>query len=235
VERTVSLRVKDSGGNDTVQSDFRYDLEWARHAEVSESFQDTAAARPAAGSAIAAQMTTKNDRLQFRDSGPGNGGEMRGAFSHIYGRFFARGLLEWHFGVENLLPITGPNPMSTRIGVTTSMKPGKTGNMPDWLGTHAVEYVLGEAKGSYKGSAKSWLTMTPPHKCVEASLEQINNCQLVDSTGTVITSDRWAVANLWATDENKRPPVMIAWDPPGDGHKVPEDQWPQHEKEMRLR
>jgi len=93
--------------------------------------------------------------------------------------------------------------------------------MPDWLGTHAVEYVLGEAKDSYKGSAKSWLTMTPPHKCVEASLEQINNCQLVDSTGTVITSDRWAVANLWATDENKRPPVMIAWDPPGDGHKFP--------------
>ena len=160
----------------------------------------------------------------------GESAEMRRVFSGLYGRYFARALLASELGVADFIPLNRDD-TSIPDGVTVTRI--DSGDIPDWIAwdPRAGGYVLGEAKGRLTGNEQRFLNGTP--SCIDAGKEQFQRVEARDSTGRTIATRNWVAANLWSTDERRRPPVSLLWDPPNHGHSLTDDEVPSHARAIR--
>ena len=155
--------------------------------------------------------------------------EMRRVYSGLYGRYFARALLASELGITDFISLDGDIVMQNGIKVTRTDR----GDIPDWIAwdSRAGAYILGEAKGRLAGSEQGFLNGTP--SCVHAGKAQFDRVAVRDSDGRTIATRNWVAANLWATDERRRGPVSLLWDPPDDGDSLLDDELPRHADAIR--
>lgn len=171
--------------------------------------------------------------LIWRNNGPGNGRELRRAYSNILGRFFARAYLETYEGVLHLVPIEGNRMTLCHDRFHVRRRPGDRGDMPDWIGWTSAGFVIAEAKGSHE--KPNWKTKVWPAP-IERALTQVARAEIIDSyrarhrrTLRIRRRDLrvpfkgWAVASRWATEFDADQPDLIAVDPPGDGVPLNDD------------
>lgn len=137
--------------------------------------------------------------------------ELRRAYSGLYGRFFARALLEHHLGLSSFISLK-----RNGISIPGSAMVVRThrGDIPDWIAwdERNLRFVLGEAKGSLTGT--DFLAGGGP-KCIEAGKQQFERVE-THVSGRVVEPGRWVAATRWATDERNGYPITVLWDPPVD-------------------
>ena len=155
--------------------------------------------------------------------------EMRRVYSGLYGRYFARALLGSELGITDFISLDGDIVMQNGTTVTRAAR----GDIPDWIAwdSRAQAYVLAEAKGRLAGSEHGFLHGTP--SCVHAGKAQFERVAVRDSGGRTIATRNWVAANLWSTDERRREPVSLLWDPPDDGDSLVDDEVPRHAVAIR--
>lgn len=154
--------------------------------------------------------------------------EMRRAYSALYGRFFARGMLQSTLALRDFVPL---HTQSTQAGAVTVERLVK-GDIPDWIAWDPIAgtYVLCEAKGSLTGSTTNFQTATP--NCVVNGKDQFDRVEVLDSTGQAIAVRGWVGASLWATDHRSRKPVFLAYDPDGQGRELSRDERGRHARAL---
>lgn len=155
--------------------------------------------------------------------------EMRRAYSALYGRFFARGMLQHVQGITNFTPL---HTDTTAVGRIT-VKRVETGDIPDWIAWDPIArvHVLGEAKGNLTGSETQFRTGQP--NCITNGKDQFDRVDVVNSAGAPIWTDGWVGASLWATDNRDRNPVFVAWDPAQTGQRLDGQEAEAEAQEMR--
>ena len=124
---------------------------------------------------IRALLTTRNSGpLVWRQNGPGVGGEMKNAWSGIFGRFFARAFLERQ-GYSRFYPIPrNPSWVTGSLLVQRSA----VGDLADWICAKSVtdanqgNVVIAEAKGRHREGTLTLLKLPRP---LEKALTQIRN------------------------------------------------------------
>ena len=156
--------------------------------------------------------------------------EMRQVYSAMYGRYFCRALLASRFGITDFVPLRG-NTTPIDNGVTVSRI--LNGDIPDWFAWDPVNncYVLAEAKGRLTGNIGNFLTQMPT--CIRSGKAQFSRVEVRNSRDQKIRTRNWVVANLWSTDERKREPVSLLWDPDGDGDDLSDDEIPSNANAIR--
>lgn len=155
--------------------------------------------------------------------------EMRRAYSALYGRFFARGMLQHVHGVTNFTPL---HTNVTNVGGVTVARI-EDGDIPDWIAWDpaARVHVLGEAKGNLTGSEQAFRTGTP--SCITNGKDQFERVAVINSAGAQLWVDGWVGASLWATDKRDRKPVFVAWDPLRAGLRLEGQAAEMEAREMR--
>lgn len=137
--------------------------------------------------------------------------ELRRAYSGLYGRFFARALLQQHLGFTSFLSLK-------RHGLTVrgsvDVRRSGTGDIPDWLAWCPTRqrHLLAEAKGSLTG--KDFLGTGVP-SCVTEGKKQFGRVQVFAGSKQVRPL-QWVAATRWVTDARAEEPVTVLWDPPVD-------------------
>ncbi|MBJ7411240.1 MAG: hypothetical protein JHD15_12865 [Phenylobacterium sp.] len=219
-------QVKPSSGVDRLQRR-ALNLWWIARAAAEETAQ---------GQAMASTFLTlfsghlsQTDRrwLRWRDDMAASA-EMRRAYSALYGRFFARGMLQGTLALRDFVPL---HTQSTQAGAVTVERVVK-GDIPDWIAWDPIAgaYVLCEAKGNLTGSTPNFRTATP--NCVTNGKDQFDRVKVLDSTGQAISVRGWVGASLWATDRRARNPVFLAYDPDGQGRDLTPDERGRHARAL---
>lgn len=157
--------------------------------------------------------------------------EMRRAYSALYGRFFARGMLQSTLALRDFVPL---HTQSTPAGAVTVERLVK-GDIPDWIAWDPIAgaYVLCEAKGNLTGTTSNFRTATP--NCVVNGKDQFDRVEVLDSTGQAVAARGWVGASLWATDQRSRNPVFLAYDPDGQGRDLTPDERGRHARALHAR
>ena len=160
----------------------------------------------------------------------GENGEMRRAYSGLYGRYFARALLAAELDITDFIPL---NRNTTRIPGGVEVTRVNRNDIPDWIAwdRQARCHVLCEAKGRLSESKGKFWTGKPA--CINAGKAQFERVEVTDSRGQRLATRDWIVANLWSTDKNKRRPISLLWDPPGDGISLTDEETRRHAAAMR--
>lgn len=231
--RRIHLRHVDPSSATDNTSLHPFDLQWAALGAAQETLQSSIIERSWLDLFANSLSSTDPAWLRWADGALGAGTEIRRAYSGLFGRFFARGLLERMHGVVSMMPIRSQGP--TDLGNGTTVERCKKGDMPDWIGWSPTlgRYVLGEAKGRLTGNHAAWIANTP--NCVTTGLGQFGRCRVM-SGGSKLRTKNWLVASLWATDvDPNNQPVMIAWDPDEEGQDVSSDQQSLHEQQIGRR
>jgi hypothetical protein len=154
--------------------------------------------------------------------------ELRRAYSGLYGRFFARALLQQHLGFTSFLSLR-------RHGLTVrgsvDVRRSALGDIPDWLGWCPARqrHVLAEAKGSLTGG--DFLGAGEP-SCVREGKKQFGRVE-VFAGATQIRPLQWVAATRWATDVRPEEPVTILWDPPVDDVPFSPREAMRHQQAMQ--
>ena len=153
--------------------------------------------------------------------------EMRRAYSAIYGRFFARGLLTKKFGFENFVSLER-NRTVIKNGVSVCRI--KKGSIPDWIvwDPSNNSYAMVEAKGVLRGKGRNFLYERP--SCIEVGKKQFQRVRVKDRSNRLIRTRNWVAANLWSTDanSNSHKPVSLLWDPEGTGEDLSSGEIQEH-------
>lgn len=167
--------------------------------------------------------TTDGFWLRWRDD-LATSSEMRRAYSALYGRFFARALLQRTLAFRDFIPLETKLTRTAAVEVERIEK----GDIPDWIAWDPIAgaYVLCEAKGNLTGSITTFRTGTPA--CAIEGKSQFDRVEVRDLAGTVLAANGWVGASLWATDTRKRQPVFLAWDPEGSGQRIPPRERDRH-------
>jgi hypothetical protein len=231
--RTIHLRRVDPLNRINATSLHAFDLQWAALGAAQETLQSSIIERSWLNLFVSSLSTTDVTWLRWADGGLGAGTELRRAYSGLFGRFFARGLLENMLGVVSMIPLQSQGP--TDLGNETTVSRCKGGDMPDWVGWSPAlgRYVLAEAKGRLTGTHSAWMSKTP--NCITKGLRQFERCK-VTRQGAKLRTKNWLVASLWATDVNaNHQPVMVAWDPEEDGQDLGQDEQLMHQRELERR
>lgn len=203
-------------------------LWWIAAAASEETVQGTAMASAFLALFDGHLSTTDTTWLRWRDD-LATSAEMRRAYSALYGRFFARGMLQHVHGITNFTPL---HTNVTSVGAVTVARI-EDGDIPDWIGWDpaAQVHVLGEAKGNLTGSEGQFRTGTPG--CVMNGKDQFDRVAVVNSAGAQVWVDGWVGASLWATDQRDRRPVFVAWDPLRQGLRLDGQRADAEAREMR--
>ena len=156
--------------------------------------------------------------------------EMRRVYSAMYGRYFSRALLSSRFGITDFVPLRAN---ITQIVNGVSVSRILNGDLPDWIAWDPDLncYVLAEAKGRLTGNDWNFLTDMPT--CIGSGKAQFSRVEVRNSRDQKIRTRNWVVANLWSTDERKREPVSLLWDPNGDGEDLSGDEIPLNASAIR--
>lgn len=145
--------------------------------------------------------------------------ELRRAFSGLYGRFFARALLNHHLGFTCFCSLkrNGLNILDTIKVVRTS-----GGDIPDWIAwdERNSRPVLCEAKGSL--TARDFLSANIP-KCVATGKKQFYRVR-TSVLGETIYPAEWVAATRWATDVRNGNPITMLCDPPVEDEPLDEEK-----------
>ncbi|MCL4065393.1 hypothetical protein M3484_02235 [Pseudomonas sp. GX19020] len=174
--RWTRHRLNDGHGND-YQDLTPINLMWIASAAAEETLQGS----PLAGAWLnlfSAQLS-QDDPFWLRWSGDmAESAELRRAYSGLYGRFFARALLQQHLGFTSFLSL-GRNGL--QIPNSVNVKRIRKGDIPDWIAwcPSRNRHVLGEAKGTL--TAKDFLGQTIP-KCVQEGKKQFQRVRVLDGT-----------------------------------------------------
>ncbi len=229
VLRWLHLRqVKPSSGVDRRQRR-ALNLWWIARAAAEETAQGHAMAS-AFLTLFSGHLSQSDTRwLRWRDDMAASA-EMRRAYSALYGRFFARGMLQSTLALRDFVPL---HTQFTQAGAVTVERLVK-GDIPDWIAWDPIAgaYVLCEAKGNLTGSPSDFRTATP--KCVENGKDQFDRVEVKDSTGQAIAVRGWVGASLWATDQRPRNPVFLAYDPDGQGRDMTPDERGRHARALHV-
>ena len=227
--RYTNIRIVDPTNSlDTIE--YRpFSLWWVAHAAAEESIQGaplTSAWLRLFSAHLSESETTK---LRWRGDLAENA-EMRRVYSVMYGRYFSRALLASRFGITDFVPLR-QNTTPIVNGVTVSRI--LNGDLPDWIAWDPGFncYVLAEAKGRLTGNVWNFLTQMPT--CIRSGKAQFSRVEVRNSRDRKIRTRNWVVANLWSTDERKREPVSLLWDPDGDGEDLSDDEIPSNANAIR--
>lgn len=203
-------------------------LWWIAAAAAEETIQGTAMASAFLTLFDGHLSTTDTTWLRWRED-LATSAEMRRAYSALYGRFFARGMLQHVQGFTNFTPL---HTDQTSVGSITVARV-ETGDIPDWIAWDpaAQVHVLGEAKGNLTGSEGQFRTGTPG--CIMNGKDQFERVSVVNSAGAQLWVDGWVGASLWATDQRDRRPVFVAWDPLHKGLRLDGQQAEEEARKMR--
>ncbi len=173
--------------------------------------------------------SSEPDLLRWRGH-LGENSEMRRAYSGLYGRYFARAVLAAELGVTDFFPLN-TNTTSIPGGVTVTRV--RDGDIPDWIAwdRRAGCPVLCEAKGRLSERKGRFLNGKPD--CIDAGKAQFDRVEVTNSSGRRIASSDWIAANLWSTDRVRRSPVLLLWDPPGEGATLTREEAEGHAQALR--
>lgn len=201
---------------------------WIAAAASEETVQGTAIASAFLTLFDGHLSTTDTAWMRWRED-LATSAEMRRAYSALYGRFFARGMLQHMHGVTNFTPL---HTNTTSAGTVTVARI-EDGDIPDWIAWDpaARAHVLGEAKGNLTGSEVQFLTGAPG--CIRNGKDQFDRVAVINSAGAQVWVDGWVGASLWATDQRDRHPVFVAWDPVRQGLRLEGQQAEVEAHEMR--
>ena len=171
----------------------------------------------------------ETDWLQWKDD-LAVSAEMRRAYSAMYGRYFARGILTQKFGLENFVSLER-NGRAIENGVTVSRT--RKGDIPDWIAWDPFNnsYVLVEAKGILRGKDSIFLKGCP--SCIEAGKKQFQRVSVKDRNNRLVRTRNWVAANLWSTDDHPHSPVSLLWDPEGYGEDLSDGEIQEHRVAIR--
>lgn len=223
VMRWLHLRqVKPSSGVDRLQRR-ALNLWWIALAAAEETAQGQAMASSFL-TLFSGHLSQSDARwLRWRDDMAASA-EMRRAYSALYGRFFARGVLKSTLALRNFISL---HTQSTPAGAVTVNRL-VAGDIPDWIAWDPVAgtYVLCEAKGNLTGTTINFQTATP--KCVVNGKEQFERVEVLDALGNQVKTYGWVGASLWATDLRNRQPVFLAFDPEGEGRDLGDNERREH-------
>ena len=158
---------------------------------------------------------TSNSLLTWQGRGPGMGRELRRSYSNIHGRIFARSYLEKFEKVQGLLPIEG-NDFQFGHDAVVHLREDENGDMPDWIGWSATNYIVAEAKGTYDSrnwERAFWDGYAFP-QCLQKAQEQVARVQIdLYDYAIDVGFKGWAVASRWATEDNGLKPWLAAINP----------------------
>lgn len=224
-QRWVNHRLNDGNGGD-VQGPIPLNLMWVAAAAAEETFQGSPLARSWLG-LFSAQLSS-NDKYWLRWQGDlAESSELRRAYSGLYGRFFARALLQQHLGFTCFISLQRDG---LRVGSAVEVERICAGDIPDWIAwspTHQ-RHVLAEAKGSL--TAKDFLTAGTPN-CIKEGKTQFSRVRfLVD--GVEHHPLRWVAASRWATDLRPGEPATALWDPPVPDQSFTPEEADRHQTAM---
>ena len=222
--RYAFTRIVDPGvGTDLVESG-PFDLWWAAISAAEETIQGSPLAPAWLG--LFREHLSQVNRSELRWAGDlAESGEMRRAYSALYGRFFGRAFLASRFGFRDFIPLHYDR---TRVGNLVEVTRVKRGDVPDWIAWDpgSQSYVLAEAKGRLGGSLRGYLSRTPA--CIGSAKAQFQRVEVRDAHRRRIATTNWVAANLWCTDRRGQAPVCLLWDPDGEGEQLLGEEVPRH-------
>ena len=154
-------------------------------------------------------------------------GELRRAFSGLYGRFFARALLRNHLGLTRFIPLKRNG---VRVHESVEVRRIASGDIPDWIAWDGrnAGFALAEAKGRLTGA--NLLSPGCP-ACISAGKNQFDRVAAFDGFGPIRPAE-WVAATSWATDVRGGYPATVLWDPPTEHEPYDEEEAAHHRKAM---
>ncbi|TBX18508.1 hypothetical protein TK43_16795 [Roseovarius sp. JS7-11] len=209
----------------SASSQLSLDLMDLAHAEISEI-----AATGGPVSAFSSRyeaLLTSDTVLTWRGNGPGAGRELRRSYSNIHGRVFARAYLEKIERVRGLIPIEGSY-FQFAPSTVVRLRDDEKGDMPDWIGWDASNFIVAEAKGTYAGgdwSKAFWHGYALP-QCLQKAQQQVERVQ-IDIYGYALDVNfkSWSIASRWRTEENNFDPWLAAIDPVLGSSETPRENF----------
>lgn len=224
-QRWVNHRLYDGNGGD-VQGPIPINLMWVAAAAAEETFQGSPLARAWLDLFRAQLSSDDNYWLRWRGD-LAESSELRRAYSGLYGRFFARALLQQHLGFTSFLSLQRNG---LKVGAAVEVERTSAGDIPDWIAwspTHK-RYVLAEAKGSLV--AKDFLKAGTPN-CIKEGKKQFSRVRVLVN-GVEHDPLRWVAASRWATDTRPGGPATALWDPPVPDHSFAPEEADRHQEAM---
>lgn len=199
---------------------------WVAAAAAEETFQGSPLAR-AWLDLFSAQLSS-NDKYWLRWQGDlAESSELRRTYSGLYGRFFARALLQQHLGFTSFLSLQRNG---LKVGSAVKVERISAGDIPDWIAwspTHQ-RHVLAEAKGSL--TAKDFLTAGTPN-CIKEGKTQFSRIRFLVN-GVEHHPLRWVAASRWATETRPGEPATALWDPPVPDQSFTPEEADRHQAAM---
>jgi hypothetical protein len=224
-QRWVNHRLNDGSGGD-VQGPIPINLMWVAAAAAEETLQGSPLAR-AWLDLFSAQLSSY-DKYWLRWRGDlAESSELRRAYSGLYGRFFARALLQQHLGFTSFISLQRNG---LKVGSAVEVERISAGDIPDWIAwspTHQ-RHVLAEAKGSL--TAKDFLTAGTPN-CIMEGKTQFSRIRFLVN-GVEHHPLRWVAASRWATDTRPGEPATALWDPPVPDQSFTPEEADRHQAAM---
>lgn len=206
--RYSNVRFNDGAGRDEVRRE-PISIWWAVVAAAEETLQSGSLA----GSWVKLfeNHLSNSQWLRWREDLAGSG-EMRRAYSALYGRFFARGLLRGKLGISRFVSLRRNETRVSNMPFPVSVHRRQKGDIPDWIAWNdsAGQLALCEAKGNL--SAIDFLLPGTP-KCIGPAKKQFGRV-VVRGANRFVGAQRWVVANRWSTEIRDVEPASLLWDPP---------------------
>jgi hypothetical protein len=199
---------------------------WVAAAAAEETFQGSPLAR--AWLSLFRGQLSSNDKYWLRWRGDlAESSELRRTYSGLYGRFFARALLQQHLGFTNFLSLQRNG---LRVGSAVEVERTIAGDIPDWIAWSPIHqrHVLAEAKGSL--TAKDFLTAGTPN-CIKEGKKQFSRVRVLVN-GVEHHPLRWVAASRWATDTRPGEPATALWDPPVPNQSFTPEEADRHQAAM---
>ncbi len=157
-------------------------------------------------------LVPKNHELRWRQNGLGIGRDARIAYSGLLGRYVARAYLENKEAVRILVPLDEAKRVLFGTPYRIVKDPPGRGLEADWIGINNRGLVIVEAKGSFDNGIRTWYGPEYIPSTLRTAFKQANRTVVRNMhTGTNLSSQRWAIASRWATEDNGLEPVLLAW------------------------
>lgn len=224
-QRWVNHRLNDGNGGD-VQGPIPINLMWVAAAAAEETFQGSPLAR--AWLSLFRSQLSSGDKYWLCWRGDlAESSELRRAYSGLYGRFFARALLQQHLGFTSFLSLQRNG---LKVNSAVEVERTSAGDIPDWIAwspTHQ-RHVLAEAKGSL--TANDFLKAGTP-KCIEEGKKQFSRVRVLVN-GVERHPLKWVAASRWATDSRLGEPATALWDPPTPDQSFTPEEADLHQAAM---
>ena len=169
-------------------------------------------------------MITSSSELRWRGDGPGIGRDARIAYSSLLGRYMARAYLVEQERVRVLVPLDVAKRWLKGTSFAIKKDPPSRGLEADWIGFDDSGLVIVEAKGTFDKGVGTWCDPNSRPRILQTAIGQAKRTTVFRGFSTrKLPAKRWAIASRWGTEDNRREPMLLAWDPEAD--KLDEDDY----------